>query len=64
MDERNNTLLEEKSTQTVEQKSIEPDKISAQKIFSSKKTLKGLTALLSIVCLYGIYYWGTPAIVD
>lgn len=64
MDERNNTLLEEKSTQTVEQKSIEPDKISAQKIFSSKKTFKGLTALLSFVCLYGIYYWGTPAIVD
>lgn len=64
MDERNNTLLEEKTAQIIEQEIQEPKIKKAHNIFSSKKTLKSLIALLSLVSLYGIYYWGTPALVD
>ncbi len=56
MDERNNILVEEKSTQEVEKESSDLKKNSERKIFSSAKTGKCLTVLASLVCLYGLYY--------
>lgn len=64
MDERNNILVEEKSTQEVEKESSDLKNKSEHKIFSSAKTGKCLTVLASLVCLYGLYYWGTPAVVN
>lgn len=64
MDERNNTLVEERITQSDEFNFDEQKQNKAQGIFSSAKTFKSLTAIVSMVCIYGLYYWGIPAVVD
>ena len=64
MDERNNTLVEERITQSDEFNFDEQKQNKAQGIFSSAKTFKSLTAIVSMVFIYGIYYWGIPAVVD
>ena len=64
MDERNNTLVEERITQSDEFNFDEQKQNKAQGIFSSAKTFKSLTAIVSMVFIYGLYYWGIPAVVD
>lgn len=64
MDNRNNILLEHKKTGEIEKKVSEEKQHSAKHIFSSKTTAKCFVALISLVFLYSVYYWGIPAVVN
>lgn len=67
MDREINTLnkVEEKPTQ-----SVEPTVCTSQKrnhisyIFSSHSSFKKIIALIILVFMYGLYYWGIPAIIN